>query len=67
MIGRNLAPKLASKILAKTMYKELKRMGFMESDIINFSSEIIEHLKKDILIGEESGKYDDVSNMVANG
>ena len=50
MIGRNLEPKRASKILAKTMYKQLIRMGFKEEDVIDFSREIIENLSTDYKI-----------------
>ena len=47
MIGRNLEPKKAAKILAKTFFKEMRNMNFTDEDIINFSREIIENLKAD--------------------
>ena len=63
MIGRNLEPKRASKILAKTMYKELKRMGFKEEDIVDFSREIIENLSSDIIT---MNNKNDIKIAVAN-
>jgi len=47
MIGRNLEPKRSAKILAKTFFKEMRKMNFADEDIINFSREIIENLKAD--------------------
>ena len=48
MIMKNMEPERATKILAKSLYKELRKNGFAESDIISFSSEIIEYMANDI-------------------
>jgi hypothetical protein len=48
MIGRNLDPNVASKVLSKTMFKELRKMKFSDVDIINFSKMMIDHLAEDI-------------------
>ena len=34
----------ATKILAKTLYKELVNNGFSNKDIINFSKEMLDHM-----------------------
>ena len=34
----------ATKILAKSLYRELIRKGFTNKDILNFSKEILDHM-----------------------
>lgn len=48
MVMKNMEPERATKILAKSLYKELRKNGFMERDIINFSRNIIECMAGDI-------------------
>lgn len=48
MVMKNMEPERATKILAKSLYKELRKNGFMERDIINFSRDIIECMAGDI-------------------
>lgn len=48
MVMKNMEPERATKILAKSLYKELRKNGFAESDIISFSREIIECMTNDI-------------------
>jgi hypothetical protein len=62
MIGRNLEPKKAAKVLAKTMYKELKKMNFTEADIIDFSREIINHMAIDI---QNNKQVSDIEKIAA--
>ena len=39
---KNMDPERATKILARSLYKELRRNGFADKDVINFSREMIE-------------------------
>lgn len=48
MVMNNMEPERATKILARSLYKELKKNGFAESDIISFSREIIECMANDM-------------------
>ena len=48
MVMRNMEPERATKILARSLYKELRKNGFAESDIISFSKEIIECMANDL-------------------
>lgn len=48
MVMKNMEPERATKILAKSLYKELRKNGFNERDIINFSKDIIECMAGDI-------------------
>jgi hypothetical protein len=48
MVIKNMEPDRATKILAKSLYKELRKNGFAESDIISFSREIIECMANDM-------------------
>ncbi len=48
MIMNNMKPKKATKVLAKTMYKELKNNGFNNKDIVEFSKELLDYLAQDI-------------------
>lgn len=44
IILKNMDTTRATKILAKSLYKELIRNGFTNKDVINFSKEILEHM-----------------------
>ena len=42
MVMKNMDPERATKILARTLFKELRNNGFDHKDILNFSKEIVE-------------------------
>lgn len=44
MISKNMTKEKAIKILAKTMYKDLLKNDFSNTDIINFTRELIENI-----------------------
>jgi hypothetical protein len=44
IILKNMDTERATKILAKSLYKELVGNGFSHKDIINFSKEILDHM-----------------------
>ncbi|MGC9325817.1 MAG: hypothetical protein ACP5G0_13835 [Desulfomonilia bacterium] len=44
----------ATKILAKSLYKELLRNGFSNKDIINFSKEILDYVALEMRKGATS-------------
>lgn len=44
MILKNMDTSRATKILAKTLYKELVTNGFSNKDIINFSKEMLDFM-----------------------
>jgi hypothetical protein len=48
MVMKNMEPERATKILAKSLYKELRKNGFCEKDIITFSKDMIECLASDV-------------------
>jgi hypothetical protein len=48
MVMNNMDPGKATKILAKTLYKELKNSGFSHKHIVEFSRELLEHLSQDV-------------------
>lgn len=48
MVMKNMDPERATKILARSLYKELKKNGFTDKDVINFSREIIECMSDDM-------------------
>lgn len=48
MIMQNMEASKATRILARTMYKEFVRNGFSRKDIINFSKEILDCLAADL-------------------
>ena len=48
MVMKNMEPERATKILAKSLYKELRKNGFSEKDIIGFSKDIIECMAADL-------------------
>jgi hypothetical protein len=61
IILKNMDTTRATKILAKSLYKELIRNGFTNKDVINFSREVLDHMalemRKDATL-EDSGKQD---------
>ena len=61
IILKNMDTPRATKILAKSLYKELIRNGFTNRDVINFSKEILDHMaqemRRDATL-EDSGKRD---------
>jgi len=61
IILKNMDTTRATKILAKSLYKELIRNGFTNKDVINFSKEMLDHMaqemRKDATL-EDSGKKD---------
>jgi hypothetical protein len=38
----------ATKILAKSLYRELIRNGFTNKDVVNFSKEIFDHMAQEM-------------------
>lgn len=48
MVMKNMDPERATKILARSLYKELRRNGFTDKDVINFSREIIECMSQEM-------------------
>lgn len=48
IITKDYETENAGKLLAKTMFKELRKMGFEDSDIIDFSKEIILNLNTEL-------------------
>ena len=60
-ILKNMDTSRATKILAKTLYKELVNNGFSNKDIINFSKEMIEFMAAEMkkkATSEASNKKD---------
>jgi hypothetical protein len=61
IILKNMDTTRATKILAKSLYKELIRNGFTNKDVINFSKEILDHMalemRKDATL-EDAGRKD---------
>ncbi len=61
IILKNMESEKATKILAKSLYKELMSNGFTHKDIINFSREMLDHMALEIKKQAESdasGKKD---------
>ena len=48
IILKNMDTTRATKILAKSLYKELIRNGFTNRDVINFSKEILDHMAQEM-------------------
>jgi hypothetical protein len=48
MVMRNMDPERATRILARSLYKELRKNGFTDKDVINFSREIIECMSQEM-------------------
>lgn len=61
IILKNMDTSRATKILAKSLYKELIRNGFTNKDVINFSKEILDHMalemRRDATL-EDAGRKD---------
>ena len=61
IILKNMDTMRATKILAKSLYKELIRNGFTNKDVINFSKEILDHMalemRKEATL-EDAGRKD---------
>lgn len=61
IILKNMDTDRATKILARSLYKELVSNGFTNKDIINFSKEILDHMASEMRKQAESdasGKKD---------
>ena len=48
IILKNMDTDRATKILARSLYKELVSNGFSNKDIINFSKEILDHMASEM-------------------
>lgn len=48
MVMKNMDPERATKILARSLYKELRRNGFTDTDVVNFSREVIECMTEEM-------------------
>ena len=48
IILKNMDTEKATKILAKSLYKELMNKGFTNRDIINYSKEMLEHMASEM-------------------
>jgi len=48
IILKNMDTTRATKILAKSLYKELIRNGFTNKDVINFSKEMLDHMAQEM-------------------
>ena len=44
MIVNNMDAEKATKVLVKSLYRELRNNGFSEKDIVNFSTALVEHM-----------------------
>ncbi len=61
IILKNMDAEKATKVLAKSFYKELVNNGFSNKDVINFSREILDHMASEMrkqAESEASGKKD---------
>lgn len=61
IILKNMDTERATKVLAKSLYKELVTNGFTNKDIINFSREILDHMSSEMrkqADSEASGRKD---------
>jgi hypothetical protein len=61
IVLKNMDADRATKILAKSLYKELIKNGFTNKDIVNFSKEILDHMSQEMRKGatlEDSSKKD---------
>jgi len=48
IIFKNMDTDKATKILAKSLYRELIRYGFTNKDIVNFSKEILDYMAQEM-------------------
>jgi nickel-dependent lactate racemase len=61
IILKNMDATRATKILAKSLYKELIRNGFNNKDVINFSKEMLDHMAQEMrreATQEDAGRKD---------
>jgi uncharacterized protein Smg (DUF494 family) len=61
IILKNMDTTKATKILAKSLYKELVNNGFTNKDIINFSREMLDYMASEMkkqASADASGKKD---------
>ena len=61
IVLKNMDTEKATKVLAKSFYRELVSNGFSNKDIINFSKEILDHMASEMrkqAESEASGKKD---------
>ncbi len=61
IILKNMDTERATKILAKSLYRELVNNGFTNKDIINFSKEMLDHMSSEMrkhAASEASNKKD---------
>ncbi|HOJ14042.1 MAG TPA: hypothetical protein PLS81_05220 [Deltaproteobacteria bacterium] len=61
IILKNMDTSRATKVLAKSLYKELVRNGFTHKDIIDFSREMIDYVAHEMrreATMEEAGRKD---------
>ncbi len=61
IILKNMDAEKATKVLAKSFYRELVNNGFSNRDVINFSREILDHMASEMrkqADSEASGKKD---------
>jgi uncharacterized protein Smg (DUF494 family) len=54
IILKNMDTERATKILARSLYKELVSNGFSNKDIINFSKEMLDHMASEMRKQAES-------------
>ncbi|HQI02405.1 MAG TPA: hypothetical protein PLA18_14105 [Deltaproteobacteria bacterium] len=54
IILKNMDTERATKILAKSLYRELVNNGFTNKDIINFSKEMLDHMSAEMRKQAES-------------
>jgi hypothetical protein len=54
IILKNMDTERATKILAKSLYRELVNNGFANKDIINFSKEMLDHMSSEMRKQAES-------------
>ena len=48
IIFKNMDTDKATKILAKSLYRELIRNGFTNKDVVNFSKEILDYMAQEM-------------------
>jgi hypothetical protein len=61
LILKNMDTDKATKILARSLYRELIRNGFTNKNVVNFSKEILDHMAQEMrkkATPEDSNKKD---------
>jgi hypothetical protein len=61
MILKNMDTEKATKILAKSLYRELIKNGFSNKDVVDFSKEILNHMAQEMrkeATSEDASKKD---------